>query len=330
MEQGRGVFRTLARATAVADRRVTGLSREVLAELVAELGPRWQARQDARLADRPRKRAVGAGARHRLVFVDRLLATLVHLRHGVTHDVLACWFGVSRSTITRAVAEVRPLLAERGCTVEGGLRLRTLADVIAHLGASGQLGLLDATEVRVRRPAAHKAGRQRFVSGKARANTVKALILTDPAGRLPFYGQTRPGAVHDLTQVRQAGLVELLALTPGVTLLADAGYQGLSAQTAGAVLTPRPARRKNQIPVFPVVAAAHEAERQAHAAQQIRAEHGISHLKNWRALPGTSAAASTSTPSCVRSPDWSPARNEPHDPTGCANRKRSRPAPRGE
>jgi hypothetical protein len=74
MEQGRGVSRTLARAAAVAGRRVTGLSREVFAELVAELGPRWQARQDARLADRPRRRAVGAGARHRLVFVDRLLA----------------------------------------------------------------------------------------------------------------------------------------------------------------------------------------------------------------------------------------------------------------
>ncbi len=57
--------RTLARAAVVADRHVTGLSREVLAELVAELGPRWQARQDARLADRPRQRAVGAGARHR-------------------------------------------------------------------------------------------------------------------------------------------------------------------------------------------------------------------------------------------------------------------------
>ncbi len=94
------VLRSLARAAAVADRRVTGLSPQVLAELVAELGPRWQARQDARLADRPRRRAVGAGARHRLVFIDRLLATLVHLRHGVTHDVLACWFGVSRSTIT--------------------------------------------------------------------------------------------------------------------------------------------------------------------------------------------------------------------------------------
>ena len=98
---------TLPRAAAVADRRVTGLSREVLAELVAELGPRWQARQD----DRPRRRAVGAGAQYRLVFLDRLLATLVHLRHGVTHDVLACWLGVSRSTITRAIGEVGPLLA---------------------------------------------------------------------------------------------------------------------------------------------------------------------------------------------------------------------------
>jgi hypothetical protein len=221
------VSRTLARAAAIADRRVTGLSREVLAELVAELGPRWQACRDARLADRPRRRAVGAGARHRLVFIDRLLATLVHLRHGVTHDVLACWLGVSRSTITRAVGEVRPLLAERGCTVEGGVRLHTLADVVAHLGASGQLGLLDATEVRVRRPAAGRAGRQRFVSGKARANTVKALVITDADGRLLFCGQTRPGSIHDLTQVRQAGLVELLALTAGVTLLADAGYQGL-------------------------------------------------------------------------------------------------------
>ena len=70
------------------------------------------------------------------MFVDRLLATLVHLRHGVTHDVLACSFGVSRSTITRAVEEVRPLLAERGCTVEGGVRLRTLANVVAPQGAS--------------------------------------------------------------------------------------------------------------------------------------------------------------------------------------------------
>ncbi|MCF1646472.1 helix-turn-helix domain-containing protein [Streptomyces indiaensis] len=57
---------------------------------------------------------MGAGAKHKFVFVDRLLATLVNLRHGTAHDVLACWFGVNRSTITRAIGEVRPLLAQRG------------------------------------------------------------------------------------------------------------------------------------------------------------------------------------------------------------------------
>ncbi|MFF8848113.1 transposase family protein [Streptomyces sp. NPDC015127] len=66
----------------------------------------------AALASRPR--AAGAGAKYKLVFVDRLLATLVRLRHGATHDVLACWFGVDRSTIMRAIGEVRPLLALRG------------------------------------------------------------------------------------------------------------------------------------------------------------------------------------------------------------------------
>jgi hypothetical protein len=67
---------------------------------------------------------VGGGARYRLVFVDRLLATLACLRHGVIPDVLAAWFGVDRLTITRAVNEVRPLLAERGCRIDAGLRLR--------------------------------------------------------------------------------------------------------------------------------------------------------------------------------------------------------------
>jgi DDE superfamily endonuclease len=178
------------RAAAVADRRGTGLSREVLAELVGRVGPAL-AGAPARTADRsPRQRAIGAGARHRLVFIDRLLATLVHLRHGVAHDVLACWFGVSRSTITRAVSEVRPLLAERGCTVAGGIRLHTLADVVAHLGASGQLGLLDATEVRVRRPAAHKAGRTRFVPARPGPTPPMTPIITDPAVRPRFRRQT--------------------------------------------------------------------------------------------------------------------------------------------
>lgn len=60
----------------------------------------------------------------------RARATLVHLRHGATHDVLACWFRVDRSTITRAIGEVRPLLAERGRTIAAGIRLRNSSAVL--------------------------------------------------------------------------------------------------------------------------------------------------------------------------------------------------------
>ncbi|MEW1762475.1 transposase family protein [Streptomyces cyaneofuscatus] len=135
------------RAAIISNRRITGLTAGVIAELVEEIGPLWQERHQAKLAARPRKRAAGAGAKHRLVFVDRLLATLVHLRHGATHDVLACWFGVDRSTITRAIGELRSLLDERGCTISPGVRLRTLPEVIDHLGASGQTGIVDGTEI---------------------------------------------------------------------------------------------------------------------------------------------------------------------------------------
>ncbi|WP_345025946.1 transposase family protein, partial [Streptomyces sedi] len=199
------------RAVIISNRRITGLAAGVIAELIEEIGPLWQERHQARLAARPRKRAVGAGAKHRLVFVDRLLVTLVHLRHGVTHDVLACWFGVDRSTITRAVSEVRPLLAERGCTVSPDVRLRSLADVVDHLGASGKTGIIDGTEIRVRRPSAGRKDRDTFTSGKNKQNAVKSMVVTDGEGRMLWCSPARPASCADITHARQLGLVKLLA-----------------------------------------------------------------------------------------------------------------------
>ncbi|GAA3491283.1 transposase family protein [Streptomyces cremeus] len=109
---------------------------------------------------------MGAGAKHQLVFVNRLPATLVHLRHGAAHDVLACWFDGDRSTVTRTVNEVRPLLAERGCTVVPGPRPRTLAEAVNHLGTSRKTGITDGTEIRVRRPAAKSRGREKSIPGR--------------------------------------------------------------------------------------------------------------------------------------------------------------------
>ncbi|PAX82039.1 transposase [Streptomyces albidoflavus] len=217
-----------------------------------------------------------------MVFVDRLLATLVHLRHATTHDVLACWFGVDRSTITRAIGEVRPLLAERGCTVAPDIRLRTLAEVIDHLGASGQTGIIDGTEVRVRRPAVGRKDREKFISGKNKQNAVKSMVVTDAEGRLLFCSPAEPASCADIAHARKLGLVELLADGPAVEILADAGYQGLGAQTGGRVVTPPHRKFKKNPPEW--YEEMHERKRKAHSSRRIRVEHGIGHLKNWRSL----------------------------------------------
>ncbi|WP_326657802.1 transposase family protein [Streptomyces sp. NBC_00385] len=62
-----------------------------------------------------------------------MLVTLVHLRTGLPHGALAELHGTARSTVSRAIGEIRPLLAARGFAVPDrpGVRLRTLADVFA-------------------------------------------------------------------------------------------------------------------------------------------------------------------------------------------------------
>lgn len=277
-----GVVGNTTRAAIISYRRITGLTPNVIAELVAEVGPLWHERHEARLASRPRRRAVGGGAKHRLVFVDRLLATLVQLRHGVTHDVLACWFGVHRSPVTRAVNEMRPLLAERGCTVSSDVRLRTLAEVVDHLGSSATVGIIDGTEIRVRRPATGRKDRDQFISGKNKQNAVKSMVVTDAEGRVLWCSPARPASCADITHARQLGLVKLLAGGPVVEILADAGYQGLGAQTGGRVVTPPHRKFRKGAPNW--YEEMYERQRKAHSSRRIRVEHGIAHLKNWRAL----------------------------------------------
>ncbi|WUW01338.1 transposase family protein (plasmid) [Streptomyces sp. NBC_01471] len=84
-----------------------------------------------------RRRRPGAGANYELAFLERLVATLVHLRTGLTQEALAVAYGVGSSSTSRVINALRPLLAERGFAVPDrpDLRLRTLEDVFAYAEA---------------------------------------------------------------------------------------------------------------------------------------------------------------------------------------------------
>ncbi|MFB7868152.1 transposase family protein [Streptomyces sp. NPDC056069] len=170
-------------------------------------GSRHKARGGAR------KREAGAGARHRLVFTDRLVVTLIHLRHDLPHSVLALLSGAGRSTVTRAIGEIRGLLAGRGFAIPDrpGLRLRTLADVFAYAQAEGAEPRLDATEVQVRRPLAGRGVRRAFVPGRKKQNIMKATIAADDQGRTLWTDALRPGGCTTLPARNEGTAVRISA-----------------------------------------------------------------------------------------------------------------------
>ncbi|MFI9630187.1 transposase family protein [Streptomyces sp. NPDC052042] len=112
---GRVVAPAWARA-ACSHPALSGVSRAHFGGLLEELAPKWEAARESALRERrggDRRRAAGAGPKQRLVFIDRLLITLVHLRLGLPHVALAQLYGVDRSTVSGAIREVRRLLAAR-------------------------------------------------------------------------------------------------------------------------------------------------------------------------------------------------------------------------
>ena len=272
--------------TALSHRICTGLPRHRLGKLITELALPWQAQHQSRLQQRrghARHRAAGAGPHHELVFTDRVIATLVILRFQLPHAALALFYRVDRATITRAVHEIRPLLAQRGFAVPGKpeLRLRTLADVFAYAAAEGVQLRIDGTEVRVRRPRANKPGRRAFVSGKMKQNTKKATVITDEQGRTLWAGAFRPGRMHYQTAVKTEGICDLFERYPQVKAKVDAGYRGLAKQFPDQVQAP-PLKPKKD--ASPEAVAAWDAARHQQSSQRICVEHANAEHKQWRPL----------------------------------------------
>ncbi|MGY1503588.1 ISAzo13 family transposase [Streptomyces sp. QTS52] len=128
-------------AESLRDPELTGMTAAQLDSLVHALLPalaqrREQTRHEHRGGERRRRR--GAGAKDKLSDADRILATVLCLRKIGTHDLLARLFGVTGSTLTRAVQEARPLLAEHDHAIHPSTaRFRTPTDVAAHLDQYG-------------------------------------------------------------------------------------------------------------------------------------------------------------------------------------------------
>jgi hypothetical protein len=100
---------------------LTGLAPADLDELIARLAALRQAQREQRARAHP-----ASDARHKprsgrppvFPFPDRVVATVLHLRLSLPEETLAHLLGTSRSTIRRALAEVRDLLDQHDYRIE--------------------------------------------------------------------------------------------------------------------------------------------------------------------------------------------------------------------
>ncbi|MET9335571.1 hypothetical protein ABZX78_30985 [Streptomyces cellulosae] len=91
------------------------------------------------------------------------------------------------------------MVDDQDCTVSPGVRLRTPAEVVDHLGSRGRTGIVDAIEIP---PPGARTGTGSSPAGASRTPP-RPWVLTDGDGRVLFCSPTKPGSCADITHARR-------------------------------------------------------------------------------------------------------------------------------
>ena len=229
-------------------KHLSGLSVAEFDALFARFEPAWIAAEAVRRQRPQRQRAIGGGRRYGLSSPTQLLMVLVWLRLYLTTDALGSLFSVHKSTVSRTNRRVLRVLR----TVSQGdiawptrppRGERTWEEALHD--HPDLLHLLDVTEQPVQRPQ-DKTQEKLYYSGKQRTHTCKHALGVNEQGLIRALTAATPGSVHDLTHVRQAGVLAQIPLE--VTVGADAGFVGLAKDLpAHSVVLPHKAQRNHPL-----------------------------------------------------------------------------------
>jgi DDE superfamily endonuclease/Helix-turn-helix of DDE superfamily endonuclease len=241
----------------------TGLDRDQIEELVARI---WQVTAPT---------ATGRGRPAVLGLYRSVLVTLVLLRQNLSQTLVADWFGVSQSTISRTYRRLLPLLEQVTCThrppLPGALR--------------GRVVLVDGTLVPIGNRETDRTLHEANYSGKHHQAGLSVQVLSDLDGCLLAVSAPVRGRTHDRAAFTTTGFADLLADTPTI---GDLGYQGTT------VIRPRrkpPGRAQTQ---------ANTIWNTSIAALRVAVERAIAHWKNWKILATGYRGRLTELPNLIR------------------------------
>lgn len=247
-------------------------------ELYRGFEPAWTQAESERLQSRPRQRALGGGSDYVLALDTQLLMVLVWMRHYLTGETMGYLFGVNQSTVSRNITRILPVLQRRA---QASLQPRQPKGGRRSFSEFKQaqpdlFAIFDATEQSVNRPQDDEQARRHF-SGKQRRPTCKTTLHVNEEGLIRQFSATAPGSIHDVTHLRQSGL--LLDLPPEVIAVADSAFVGLYKDLpTHSVLVPHKASRGH-----PLLPDQRLANREL-SAIRIKVENVFAQLKIFRIL----------------------------------------------
>jgi hypothetical protein len=191
---------------------------------------RRQAATRTKRSRQPRRRAPGAGHPRAHDERTRLLMALVWLRVYPTYEVLGLLFNLEKGNVWDNVQDVLASLEtlavfafERPTTER-----KRLGTVAAVMDAFPQVRLvIDGKEQRIERPEGYERQKP-YYSGKKKAHTLKNQVAAAPDGRIEAVSASVPGgANHDLTLLRQTGVLDQLDPEADEGAMLDKGYVGI-------------------------------------------------------------------------------------------------------
>ena len=259
---------------------MTGLRVAQFDEVVTDILPRFRAAEYSR-HDRPdRKRAVGGGPSFDLDPRNQILLTVIWLRLYPIHEVLAYLFGVSDTTVGRAIGRVLPLLEASGMDSmrmpdPGKKRRRSLDALLAD--TPELVVVIDTFEQPVQRHQDRKVADE-YYSGKKKRHTLKTQVAVDEeTGQIVDIAESVCGPKADIKVVEESGL--LSRLPEGVGAIGDLAYVGLDKlHPTGLGAAPRKKPRGQERPPEDI-----EYNR-AFSKRRIVVEHSIGRMRRYQSI----------------------------------------------
>jgi len=259
---------------------MTGLHLAHFDDLVTDLLPRYHAAELARHNHPSRKRAIGAGHPFELDPQNQVLLTVIWLRLYPIYEVLAYLFGISDTTVGRAIARVLPLLEASGQDTmrmpdPGRKRRRSLDALLAETPKLAVV--IDTFEQRVQRHHDRAVADEHY-SGKKKQHTLKSQVAVDEeTGQIVDIAESVLGPKSDIKTLDESGLMG--RLPEGLGAIGDLAYVGidkLHAQGLGAA--PRKKPRGKDRPPEDV------AYNRAFSKRRIVVEHSIGRMRRYQSI----------------------------------------------